>query len=137
MGRKANNHGQKHRNQTAYLVKIRIPGNRIKEDGTIVQGGRILGRNIFANNPEHAKSRCENQGLVVSVRKTQPEYLLGDLKKMHLEDVIGVINVEKKKVDVILDNVSLSEIVFGRKKHQEEEQRHINRRFNNQNGRTE
>lgn len=129
MGRKANNHGQKRRNQPAFLVKIRIRGNRIKSNGTMVQGGVIKGRNVYANNPEHAKSRVCGKGTIIGVRKIQPEHLVKSVNRMHLQDVIGIPTQEKKK-DVILDNISLSEIVFGQKQHQKEEERHINRRLN-------
>ena len=98
-----------------YEVKIRSNGDRIKENGDKVEGGRIFSRHLEANNSRHAAKRAQRWGKVVSVRKIGTEDVIGTITSMKLEDIIGRPKPERRR-DVILDNVTLDEIVYNKNK---------------------
>ena len=60
-----------------YVVKIRANGTKdhrgFDSNGKIIEGDRVFSRHLEANNPEHARTRGERFGRVISVIKLQPE----------------------------------------------------------------
>jgi len=117
MGRRANLRGVPN-----YEVKLRRPGDRVDRNGDKVEGGKIFSRHFEANNPDHAKRialRLANKfnSRVVSVGKVNPEDIIGDYRTWGLKDIIGIPMPERReRRDVILDNVTLDEIVYNRRK---------------------
>ena len=102
-----------------FEVKLRKPGDRINGRGDKVEGGKIFSRHFGANNPDHAKRVAQRlarkfNSIVVSVTKVHPEDIIGDHNTWNLKDIIGVPKQERRK-DVILDNVTLDEIVYNKK----------------------
>lgn len=104
-----------------YVVRIRASGNKdhrgIDNNGRVIEGERVFSRHLEANNPEHARKRGQRFGKVISVAKLQPEDVGKTLESMHLENIIGVPKPERReKRDVILDNITLDEIVYNKNK---------------------
>ena len=105
-----------------YEVKIRSRNfiDRIKNNGEEVEGGKTFSRHIEANSPRHARIRGERWGRVISVTKLKPEDVKGTIESMKLRDIISKgIDINKggeKKRDVILDNITLDEIIYNRKR---------------------
>lgn len=100
-----------------YEVKLRRPGDRVDRNGDKKEGGKTFSRHFEANNTKHAERVATNiakkqKSVIVGVFKVHPEDVIGDFKTWGLEGIIGV----PKKADVILDNMSLDEIVFKKKK---------------------
>lgn len=102
-------------NSRIYEVKLRTKGDRIDSNGDKVEGGKIFSRHLEANSPEHAAKRAQRYGKVVSVKKVHSEDIIGTLESMHLRDIIGTPKPERRR-DVILDNVTLDEIVYNKNK---------------------
>jgi len=106
--------------RTTYEAKLRKPGDRINGNGDKVEGGKIFSRHFEANNTDHAQ-RVANRlakkfnSRVVSIAKVSADKIIGDYNTWNLRDIIGKPPPERRR-DVILDNVSLDEIVFNRKK---------------------
>ena len=104
---------------TVFEVKLREKGDRVLANGQKVEGGKIFSRHYEANNPEHAKSRARKKFPkcnVVSITKVQKDDLIGDIKRMGLEKLIGGMPIPQRKRDVIVDNMTVDEFLFGNKK---------------------
>ena len=118
MGRKADL--QPKFGRQTYEAKLRRPGDRIDGNGDKVEGGKIFSRHFEANNTDHATkiaSRFAKKlgSRVVSIAKVSPEEIIGHFSTWNLRDIIGKPVPERRR-DVILDNVTLDEIVFNRRK---------------------
>lgn len=108
-----------------FEVKIRKPGDRITSTGKKVEGGKIISRHFFRRDPEQAKECGEalRLGHVVSVKRVHKEDIIGDLVnnksiKMLITKRIDYSAREVRKDlqaknDVIVQDTSLSSIVFG------------------------
>ena len=53
---------------------------------------------------------------MVSITKVQKDDLIGDIKRMGLEKLIGGMPIPQRKRDVIVDNMTVDEFLFGNKK---------------------
>ena len=118
MGRKADL--QPKFGRQTYEAKLRRPGDRIDGNGDKIEGGKIFSRHFEANNTDHAQRAAlkfarKCGGKVVSISKVSPEEVIGHFKTWDLRDIIGRPMSERRR-DVILDNMSLDEIVFNRRK---------------------
>ena len=119
-----------------YEAKLRKPGDRINGNGDKTEGGKIFSRHFEANNTDHAKRvalRIAKKfgSRVVSICKVHPEDIVGDFNTWGLKDIIGVPKQERRK-DVILDNVTLDEIIYTHKAKgfvTEEKQRKISGKY--------
>lgn len=101
-----------------YEAKLRKPGDRVDGNGNKQEGGKIFSRHFEANNTDHAQrvaSRLakKNGARIVSIAKVSAEKIIGDFSTWGLRDIIGK---PEKRRDVILDNVSLSDIVFNKRR---------------------
>ncbi len=120
MGRRTLVSGASRNIQPTFEVKLRESGDRIREDGRKTEGGRIFSRHMGANNYEHAKSRANDyakkKGLkVVSIGIVHPEDVIGDHKLWGLEKLIGVPIGKERRRDAINENMTLDDIVFGKR----------------------
>lgn len=100
-----------------YEVKLRRPGDRINGNGQKVEGGKTFSRHFEANNTKHAETVAskiakKQKAVIIGMFKVHHDDVIGDFRTWGLEGIIGV----PKKADVILDNMSLDEIVFKKKK---------------------
>ena len=80
----------------------------------------IFSRHFEAINTDHAQRVAQRiakrlSSKVVSIVKVSPEKIIGDYKTWNLKDIIGKPVPERRR-DVILDNVTLDEIVYGKRK---------------------
>lgn len=81
---------------TAYIVRYK-------------QNGHFLAHHFFARSPEQAALGIAGKGKILSVRKVHPSDVIGTIKSMNLQDIIGV---ERRRTDVILSDTTLDSIVF-------------------------
>jgi hypothetical protein len=74
---------------------------------------------------EQAAARANKLGIgrIMSVRKVHASDVIGTVKSMGLEDIIGVRPRSFANTGVVFDNTTLGEIVFGKKKAKREERR--------------
>lgn len=72
-------------------------------------GGSFLTLHFPANTPEQAVARVPEGSKILGVRKVRSDHIIGDLKSMHLEDIIGI---GRRQPNVILEDTSLESIVF-------------------------
>lgn len=77
------------------------------------ENGRIFSRHYEANSPEQAVKRIKTRGKILSVVKVKATDIIGSLESMNLSDII---RVERRQPDVILDNRTLTEIIFSKRK---------------------
>jgi hypothetical protein len=118
MGRKADMRPRFGR--MTYEAKLRKPGDRVDGNGSRQEGGKIFSRHFEANNTDHAQrvaQRLANKfnSRVVSITKVHPEDIIGDYRTWNLRDIIGKPVPERRR-DVILDDATLDEIVFNKRK---------------------
>lgn len=87
--------------------------------------GQIVSRHYkYLNDQNQAVERAQKLGIgrVISVRKVHASDVIGSVKSMKLEDIIGVV---PKRIDnVVQEDTTVGDLVFGRKVKREE------RRFN-------
>ena len=103
-----------------YEAKLRIPGDRVDRNGDKLEGGRTFSRHFEANNTEHARRVAQRfakklRSVVVSVSKVHAEDIIGDYNTWGLQDIISEMPRERRR-DVILDNVTLDEIIYNKKR---------------------
>ena len=120
MGRRGHISGASRFMQPIFHIKFRRPGDRIDSNGTKTEGGQILSRHFGANNYDHAKTRANSfakkNGLrVISIGLVHPDDVRGDHNRWGLEKIIGIPVNAKERRDAIVDNVSLEELMFGKK----------------------
>ena len=116
MGRKANIRPKFGR--ITYEAKLRRPGDRVDGSGHKQEGGKIFSRHFEANNTDHAKRVAKRlsakfNARIVSITKVSPQDIIGDFNTWGLRDIIGKPVAERRR-DVILDNVTLDEIIYNK-----------------------
>lgn len=107
-----------------FEVKIRLPGDRITASGKKVEGGKVVSRHYFRRSARQAEDCAKSLGIgsVIGSKKVHKDDIIGDLTKnkelrMLVERPMSVKELQseqKLKNDVIVQDVSLSDIVFGR-----------------------
>jgi hypothetical protein len=107
-----------------FEVKIRLPGDRITANGKKVEGGKVVSRHYFRRSAKQAEDCAKSLGIgsVIGSRKVHKDDIIGDLTKnkelrLLVERPLSIRelqNEQKLKNDVIVQDVSLSDIVFGR-----------------------
>ena len=104
------------RQTQVYEIKLRTAGDRgVDSRGETIEGGKIFSRHIEANNPENAAKRAKRWGRIVSITKVHKEDIIGMNDSMNRRGIIGVPKQERRRErDVILDNVTLVELVFSK-----------------------
>ena len=117
MGRKADMRPKFGR--TTYEAKLRKPREGHNRNGDKIEGGKVFSRHFEANNVDGAQKIAQRfakklGSKVISITKVHPEDIIGDYTTWNLKDIIGK-PVERRR-DVILDNVTLSEIVYNKRK---------------------
>lgn len=80
-----------------YAVRLRTPSG-------------IHTRHVEARNPDLAKNQVKGKGKILSIRKVQPEDVIGTLESMHLDNIIGV----STRKDTYSPEYTLDSIVFNR-----------------------
>lgn len=100
-----------------YEAKMRKPGDRVDWRGNKIEGGKTFSRHFEANNTEHAERVAKRLARklgskVVSICKVRPEDIIGIHTTWNLRDIIGA--KPERKRDVILDNVTLDEIIYNK-----------------------
>jgi len=118
MGKRGRTQPKYHR--INYEVKLRVPGDRVDRNGDKLEGGRTFSRHFEANNTEHARRVAQRfakklKSVVVSISKVHTEDIIGDHNTWGLKDIIGEMPKERRR-DVILDNVTLDEIIYNKNK---------------------
>ena len=103
-----------------FEAKLRKPGDRTDGNGNRQEGGKIFSRHFEANNTDHAQRVAlrlakKFSSRIVSITKVHPEDIIGNPKTWNLENIIGK-PVQERRKDVILDNITLDEIVYNRRK---------------------
>jgi hypothetical protein len=104
--------------RTTYEAKFRDPNDKTYGNGHKQAWGKIFSRHFEANNSDHAHSVANKIAKklsvnVVSISKVSPERIIGNFNTWGLRDIIGKPVPERRR-DVILDNVSLTDIVFNK-----------------------
>jgi len=103
-----------------FEAKLRRPGDRLDRNGDKVEGGKVFSRHFEASDSDHAKrvalKLAKKLGSrIVSIGKVHPEDIIGDHNRWGLKGIIGKPMLEGGR-SVIRDNVTLSEIVYGKLK---------------------
>lgn len=111
-----------------FEVKIRKPGDRITTNGKKVEGGKIISRHFFRRSAEKAvvAAKALNVGNVVGIKRVRRNDIIGDLtrnkelRKLITPKVnynIKLVKEVKKDLaaqnDVIVQDLSLSSIIYG------------------------
>lgn len=106
-----------------FEVKIRKPGDRITSTGKKVEGGKIVSRHFFRRNSKQAEDcgRALGIGIVIGVKRVRKEEIIGDLTqnkelRAFIKKPMSARELEQDRRaqnDVIVQDVSLSSIVYG------------------------
>ena len=111
-----------------FEVKIRKPGDRITAAGKKVEGGKVISRHFFRRSAEKAVVAAQSLriGNVIGVKRVRRNDIIGDLvKNKEIMRLVGPrVNYNVKQVrevkkdlaaakDVIVQDLSLSSIVYG------------------------
>jgi len=80
---------------------------RLKSDG------KIFSHHYTARTAKQAAMRANGKGKILSVRKVHPEDIIGSIKSMNLQGIIGVRPKEARSV--IFDETTIDSIVFPHK----------------------
>jgi hypothetical protein len=108
-----------------FEVKIRKPGDRITRTGKRVEGGKIISRHYFRRSKKQAEDQAKalKLGVVVGVHRVRKNDIIGDLaNNKELKKLITArVNYNKREVakdlraenDIIVQDVSLSSIIYG------------------------
>ena len=83
------------------------------------RNGKFFSRHFTTKTPEQAASRAQGLGRIMSVKKVQPEDIIGSIKAMGLQEIIGEPLTEITN-DTILSNIGLSDIVFKKRERRQE-----------------
>ena len=106
--------------RVTYEAKLRRPGDRVDGNGHKQEGGKIFSRHFEANNTDHAQ-RVANRlakkfsARIISIAKVSPQDIIGDFNTWGLRDIISRPVTERRR-DVILDNVTLDEIIYNKER---------------------
>ena len=94
--------------------------------------GSFLTRHFPANSQEQAALRAPDGAKILGTKKVHPEQIIGDIKSMHLNDIIGI---GRRQPDVILNEATLDSIIFPNiiSRRNRGKNKHRKRRFNNGN----
>ena len=100
-----------------YEAKLRVPGDRVNSKGDKVEGGKTFSRHFEAMNMDaattHAHKLERKFGTrLVSVAKVQPDDISGRIEVICADCITKVVPPIKKR-DVILENITLDEMIFG------------------------
>jgi hypothetical protein len=87
-----------------YAIRLRTPSG-------------IHTRHVEARNSDLAKNQVKGKGKILSIKKVQPDEVIGTLKSMHFDDIIGL----SSRRDTYSPEYTLDSIMFNKKP---------NRRFN-------
>ena len=77
--------------------------------------GRFFTRHYRANNGKQAAQSANGKGKILSVRKLHPDEIIGTIKSMNLQNIIGVSSERVRRENVVQEETTLSGIVFPRK----------------------
>ena len=97
------------------------------------QNGKIRSRHYNAKTAEQAAMRVRGMGRILSVRKVHAYNIIGDIKGMNLEGIIGIPlkSIPEGGKNVVFDNTTVDSIVFSatgkeRKKNNKKPKRRFN-----------